>query len=118
MNKEDQNVSQSQLTQQFLVLYSFRVNTQEFPLNLEIIGMIPLKDENLDYWVQPIFSDTQPEDDAFITEQAINLTRDYNNNKAKLADLREKAIKFYENEGHLTYDYNFFANQICLYYDT
>ena len=72
--------------------------------------MIPLKDENLDYWVQPIFSDISNDNDSLPTEQAIILARDYNNNKAKLAEMREKAIKFYETEGHQTYDYNFFAN--------
>ncbi|CDW78619.1 UNKNOWN [Stylonychia lemnae] len=118
INREDSNMSQSQLTQQFLVIYSLTTPPNQ-PHKLKVLGFIPLKDDNKDYWVQPIFSDADQSDSKLTdAQQAANLTKEYNSNKDRLNALKEKGIEFFESEGYKTFDYNFFVNNICLYYDT
>ena len=81
-------------SQQFLLLYRFY--PYQSTLKSHLIGLIPLKAEDEQYWISPIDSDSEYNEHA---------------NRVKMQRLREQGVRFMENDycGRKTYDYNLFA---------
>eukprot|EP00347_Sterkiella_histriomuscorum_P023513 403334361 len=128
--------SQNILQQQFLMVYSFLPSSTN-PSLVSLVGLIPLKDssEHLDFWIQPVISDTAYDQNHSTMNQSINgmiinqnnfgntsnnskqLQREYRKNKDRVLDLKDAAVEFLENQNAKCYDYNFFVNQSLSFYD-